>query len=56
MACHDDLGTVYCPNCAIIKEKMTQLQIWEHMLKKREAELDKELGLLRVSKLKKFGT
>ena len=51
MACHDNLGTEYCPNCAIINEKMKQLEIWENNLAKREEELDKEMNFIRKNKL-----
>lgn len=42
------LGTVYCPNCAIIKEKMKQLEIWENNIVKREAELDREIEFIQT--------
>lgn len=48
---HEALGTDYCPNCAIIKEKMKQLEIWENNLAKREAELDKEIEHIRKNKI-----
>ena len=51
MACHDDLGTTYCPNCVIINEKMKQLEIWEHNLEAREFELEKEIEFIRKNKL-----
>jgi len=51
MACHDDLGTVYCPNCAIINEKKKQLEIWENNLAKREAELEKEIEFIRKNRI-----
>ena len=44
---HEALGTDYCPNCAIIKEKTKQLEIWEKNLEKREEELDKEIEFIR---------
>ena len=43
------LGTAYCPNCAILKEKMKQLEIWELNLTARETELDKELRYIQKS-------
>lgn len=47
----DDLGTVYCPNCAIIKEKMKQLEIWEQNIANREAELDIQIKFIHDSKI-----
>jgi len=47
----DDLGTVYCPNCAILKEKMKQLEIWEANISNREAELDIQIKFIHDSKL-----
>jgi hypothetical protein len=47
---HEELGTKYCPNCAILKEKMYQLEKWELELKKREEELENELEF--ISKFK----
>lgn len=46
MTCEEALGTEYCPNCVIIKEKMKQLEIWEKNIEAREAELDKELDYI----------
>lgn len=43
----DSLGTKYCPNCAIIAEKMKQLEILEKTLDTREEELDKEIKFIR---------
>lgn len=43
---HEELGTEYCPNCAILNEKMIQLKIWELELKKREEELESELEFI----------
>ncbi len=40
---HEELGTEYCPNCAILKEKIYQLKKWERNLEKREEELEKEM-------------
>jgi len=48
---HEALGTKYCPNCAIIKEKQYQLQLWEKNLEAREAELEEEIKFIRESKL-----
>jgi hypothetical protein len=47
---HEQLGTKYCPNCAILNEKMIQLKIWELELKKREEELEKELEFINKNK------
>ena len=47
MSHEDSLGTEYCPNCAILKEKTKQLEIWEKNLEMREAELDKEIEFIR---------
>ena len=47
---HEALGTEYCPNCAILKEKMKQLEIWEHNLAQRELELDKEMEYIQTNK------
>ena len=44
---HEALGTKYCPNCAIMKEKMYQLEIWEKNLEAREEELDKEIEFIQ---------
>ncbi len=51
MSQEDSLGTKYCPNCVIIKEKMKQLEIWENNLSKREEELDKELEFIRENSI-----
>ena len=48
---HEALGTDYCPNCAIMKEKMYQLELWEKNIEAREAELDEELEFIRKSKI-----
>jgi len=48
---HEALGTKYCPNCAIMKEKMYQLEIWEQNLEAREFELEEEVEFIRKSKL-----
>ena len=47
----DDLGTIYCPNCAILKEKMKQLEIWEANITNREAELDTQIKFIHDSKI-----
>lgn len=47
----EDLGTVYCPNCAILKEKMKQLEIWEENIASREAELDLQIKFIHDSKI-----
>lgn len=46
MTCEEALGTDYCPNCAILKEKMYQLNLWEKNLAKREEELDHEIDFI----------
>ena len=48
---HEALGTDYCPNCIIMKEKMRQLKLWEENLEAREAELDEELKFIRDNKI-----
>ena len=48
---HEALGTEYCPNCVIIKEKMYQLEIWEKNLEAREFELEEELKFIRSKKI-----
>lgn len=48
---HEALGTEYCPNCAILKEKLKQLEIWENNLTKRESELDTEMEFIRKNKI-----
>ena len=48
---HEALGTNYCPNCVIIKEKMYQLGIWEKNLEAREFELEEELKFIRDKKI-----
>ena len=47
----EPLGTIDCPDCAIMKEKMHQLNLWEENLAKREAELDAELEHIRKNKI-----
>ena len=47
MSQEDSLGTKYCPNCVIMKEKMRQLENLEKTLIKREEELDKEIKFIR---------
>jgi len=47
MSHEDSLGTEYCPNCVILKEKTKQLEIWEKNLEMREEELDKEIEFIR---------
>lgn len=49
---HELLGTKYCPNCAIINEKVVDLDIREAEIIKRELELDKEMDFIYKSKLK----
>lgn len=49
MTCHDKLGTEYCPNCAIINEKIIQLEIRENIISRREKELDDEVTYMRIS-------
>lgn len=48
---HEALGTDYCPNCAIMKEKKHQLEQWEKNLEAREAELEKEIEFIRKNKI-----
>lgn len=48
---HESLGTKYCPNCAILKEKQYQLELWEKNLEAREIELDKEMEFIRKNKI-----
>jgi len=48
---HEALGTKYCPNCVIIKEKMYQLEIWEKNLEAREYELEQELKFIQKRKI-----
>lgn len=48
---HEALGTDYCPNCVIIKEKQFQLEQWEKNLETREAELEEEIEFIRKRKL-----
>ena len=53
---HDELealGTSYCPNCAILKEKMKQLEIWEANISKREEELDREIAYIQTGNCEK---
>jgi len=52
MSQEDSLGTKYCPNCVIIKEKMRQLEILEKTLSKREEELEKEIRFIRANFIK----
>jgi len=47
---HESLGTKYCPNCAILKEKLKQLEIWEKNLEARELELDQEMEFIQSVK------
>lgn len=47
MVKQEPLGSDYCPDCAIMKEKEYQLGVWEKNLTKREAELDRELEYIR---------
>lgn len=51
MVKQEPLGSDYCPDCAIMKEKMHQLNLWEENLVKREAELDRELDYIRKNKI-----
>lgn len=51
MVKQEPLGSKYCPDCAIMKEKMYQLNLWEENLVKREAELDEELVHIRKNKI-----
>lgn len=55
MDCLEKLGTEYCPNCMILKEKLKELEIREAVIAKREEELDQEMSYIRVSNLKVFG-
>jgi hypothetical protein len=48
---HEALGTKYCPNCAIQKEKMYQLEQWEKNLEAREFELEQELKFIQKRKI-----
>ncbi len=48
---HEELGTKYCPNCAIIKEKQMQLEKWEKTLESREQELENEIKFIRMNKI-----
>lgn len=48
---HEALGTDYCPNCAILREKTKQLEIWEANIEKREAELEAEIEYIRKNKI-----
>lgn len=47
----EELGTEYCTNCILLKEKTRQLKIWENTLEKREAELDQEIQFIRENKI-----
>jgi|TARA_B110000438_G_scaffold143041_2_gene137884 hypothetical protein len=48
---HELLGTKYCPNCAILKEKQIQLEQWEKNLEAREQELETEIEFIRKNKI-----
>ena len=48
---HESLGTEYCPNCAILKEKTNQLEIWEKNLEQREFELESEVEFIHKKKI-----
>ena len=48
---HEALGTKYCPNCAILKEKEYQYSQWEKNLEAREFELEKEVEFIRKRKI-----
>ena len=48
---HELLGTKYCPNCAIMKEKQMQLEKWEKNLEAREQELETEIEFIRKNKV-----
>ena len=48
---HELLGTKYCPNCAIMKEKQMQLEKWEKNLEAREQELETEIEFIRKNKI-----
>ncbi len=48
---HESLGTKYCANCAILKEKLYQLEQWEKNLEAREAEIDAEIEFIRSRKI-----
>ena len=48
---HEQLGTKYCPNCVIIKEKQIQLELWEKNLEAREQELEDEIEFIRYNKI-----
>ena len=48
---HELLGTKYCPNCAILKEKKLQLELWEKNLEAREQELENEIEFIRKNKI-----
>jgi hypothetical protein len=48
---HELLGTKYCPNCAILKEKQMQLEQWEKNLESREQELENEIEFIRNNKI-----
>lgn len=54
MDCLEKLGTEYCPNCVIIKEKLKELEMREAVIARRERELDQEVSFLRVNKLRVF--
>ena len=48
---HELLGTKYCPNCAIMKEKQMQLELWEKNLEAPEQELETEIEFIRKNKI-----
>ena len=48
---HKQLGSKYCPNCAIIREKQMQLELWEKNLTDREQELEDEIEFIRKNKI-----
>jgi hypothetical protein len=50
MDCLEKLGTEYCPNCAILKNKLIELQIREKIIQQRENELDQEILFLKKLK------
>lgn len=47
----EPLGTEYCPNCAIIKEKLFEIERRENIVEKREKELDQILEFINNKKL-----
>lgn len=46
MDCLEKLGTEYCPNCVIQKQKLQELENREKILAMREKELDHEIEFL----------